>query len=180
MNFWKINMKGLYSVLLCWLVLTMEMIFKAFGDFDQAGKFQESVSCLHLIISCFCDEAMYAWKSLSSDRTVIITRVTIVSWITCDGTEENCSSEQSVESARVLISYFVKLYKKIWAEAMAGNKVKVLVCLPGNISYKNNSLTIYFIAAKLLGKGFRRKTCIFTMLWAIFLEMGTPSAHGMR
>lgn len=63
---------------------------------------------------------------------------------------------------------------------MAVNEVKVLMCLPDNISYKNNTLTIYFIAAKLLGKGFKSKTCISTMLWAIFPEMGTSSAQGMR
>lgn len=67
---------------------------------------------------------------------------------------------------------------KIWAEATSVNEVKALICLPDIISNKSNVLTIYFTAAKLLGKGLKTNTCIFTTLWAIFLE--TLLAQGIR
>jgi len=57
---------------------------------------------------------------------------------------------------------------------MSVNEIKVLIHLPDIISNKNSMLTIDFITAKLLGKGFSTNTCILTMLWAIFLE--SPSA----
>lgn len=63
---------------------------------------------------------------------------------------------------RVLISYSEKLYKNVWAKAVSENEVKMLIHLSDMISIKNNTLSIYLIAAKMLGKDFNRNICIFT------------------
>lgn len=65
---------------------------------------------------------------------------------------------------RVLISYSEKLYKNIWAKAASVNEVKRLIHLSDLVSIKNNTLSVYFIAAKMLGKDFNRNICIFTTL----------------
>lgn len=62
------------------------------------------------------------------------------------------------------ISYSEKLYKNIWAKAVSENEVKILFYLSDAVSIKNNTLSIYFIAAKMLGKDFNRNICIFTTI----------------
>lgn len=65
-----------------------------------------------LNVSCSCGKAMNAWRPVKCDWTVMITGVAIVSYITSGGTEENCSSKQSMKHVRVLISNSLKWHIK--------------------------------------------------------------------
>lgn len=112
-----------------------------------------------------CNDAMHAQKPMNCVWTVIITRLTIA-------------------AIYHLWWYRKKLFFKTVGEACLS--AYLIFCEQGfiylldTISNKNNTLTIYFTTAKLLDKWFKTNTCVFTTLWAIFLETGTLPSQGMK
>lgn len=138
---------------------------KALGNFDHAGTFQESVICLHLKMSLTLATMPCTHRNLWTVFELWLSQDwPLLPYIICDGIEKNSSSKQLVKHALVLISYSVNGF----------------IYLLDTISNKNNTLTIYFTTAKLLDKWFKTNTCVFTTLWAIFLETGTLPSQGMK
>lgn len=133
---------------------------KAFGNFDHSGTFQWSVICLHLM-SLTLAMMPCTHRNL---WTVITTRLTIAAMYH-------------------LWWYGEKLFFKTIGKACL--RACLIICEKGfvylldTISNENNTLTIYFITAKLLVKWFKTNTCVFTTLWAIFLETRTLQPQGM-